>query len=568
MALGGATPRAGILDTTSAAGAVRTVTSERSDHEPHSARCGTPDGGPVKNVGVRPGRRSDEAINTSQVSPGDPSSLPGSSGTPLRPLLAALYLVSLLSALNLTIVGASLATIVGDLGGLEHMAWAIVSYTLAATVALPVYGQLSDIRGRRRMFLTSLLIFVVGSVLCGLATSMLQLTAARVIQGIGGAGIGVLAQTILADVLPARQRAKYMSYLGSVFAIATVAGPLIGGVLTDTVGWRWIFFINAPLGAIAFAVAFASIPRLLPIRPTARFDVGGAGLLAIGLSTLVVALTLGGSTFDWGSMPMAALLGVAVALLTVFLIVEQRVELPIFPLVMFRDRLVVGAVSLSVVAGIGLLSVISYLPAFVQMRYAATATVAGVVPIAIVAGLLTSSNLTGIRISQTGRYRWYPIFGTALAAVALVILSLSIAQLPLWAMAGLFLVVGLGGGAFMQLTTVLVQNQAPQEYMGVATATVNLLRQVGMTLSTAIIGSVFASSLIRLLDPIDLPGEVTSSSLTPDVLWDASSALRKEVAGAYSESMEPIFIALAIVFAIGFTIALVLPTVRLKETLD
>ena len=518
--------------------------------------------------GVGSDNGPDVATDLSQVSPGDPSSPPGSPGTSLWSLLAALYLVSLLSALNLTVVGASLATIVGDLGGLEHMAWAIVSYTLAATIALPVYGQLGDIRGRRRMFLAALVIFIIGSILCGFSTSMLQLTLARIVQGIGGAGIGVLAQTILADVLPARQRAKYMSYLGSVFAIATVVGPVIGGVLTDTVGWRWIFFMNVPLGGLALAVAAAALPRLVAVRPSARFDALGAGLLAIGLSVLVVALTLGGSTVPWWSVPMVLLVGVAVGLLAVFIQVERRVDLPIFPLVMFRDRLVIGAVVLSVVAGIGLLSVISYLPAFVQMKYATTATVAGVIPIAIVAGILTSSNLAGILVSRTGRYRLYPIMGTLVAAVAMVALTLVVDSVSLGVMAFLFMLLGFGGGSFMQLMTVLVQNQAPREFMGVATATVNLVRQVGMTISTAVIGSVFAASLIRLLSPIDLPGGVSPSSLTPDMLWDATAAIKEQVAGAYSSAMQPVLLGLAVVFAIGFCISLILPTVRLQETLD
>jgi hypothetical protein len=319
---------------------------------------------------------------------------------------------------------------------------------------------------------------------------------------------------------------------------------------------------------IAFAVAFVSIPRLAPHRPSARFDRWGAALLAVGLSTLVVALTLGGPTVPWVSWSMALMLAVALVVLGLFLLVERRVTLPIFPMIMFRDRVVVGAVGLSVVAGIGLLSVISYLPAFVQMRYSTTATVAGVIPIAIVAGILTTSNLTGIRISHTGRYRWYPIIGTAMAGLAFVILCLRIAQMPLWVMAGLFFLVGAGGGSFMQLTTVLVQNQAPQEFMGVATATVNLLRQVGMTLATAVIGSVFASALIRLLAPVDLPGGIPSNELTPDVLWDAPRVLQREVADAYSGAMGPIFIGLSVVFVVGFVIALVLPTVHLEETLD
>jgi EmrB/QacA subfamily drug resistance transporter len=483
-----------------------------------------------------------------------------------RPLFFALFLVSLLGALNLTIVAASLATIAGDLGGVEHMVWAISSFALGSTIALPIYGQLADIRGHRRMFLQALVVFLVGSVLCGLSMSMLQLTLARFVQGVGGAGIGVLAQTILAEAVPPRQRARYMAVLGSVFAVATVTGPVIGGLLTDTVGWRWIFFFSVPFGVVAFAVAIRAIPRRPAPRPSASFDLAGAALLAVALAAIVVALSLGGDSIAWRSPGMLALGAVAIGGLGGFVAVERRATLPLVPFVMFRDRVVVSATALLVVVGIGILSIVAFLPAFVQMRFAVPAAVAGAVDIAIVAGLLAATNVTGVLVSRTGRYRWYPIVGNALAAVALAVLALVAGTAPLPVLVVLFCLVGAGGGAYMQIALVLVQNQAPREYLGVATSSANLIRQMGITISGSIIGTLFGASVVRHLGEIELPGGIDPADLTPQLVRASSGQFKAQVADAYTSAMTPIFWALAAAFAVGLVIAIYLPTVEFAES--
>lgn len=473
--------------------------------------------------------------------------------------------VSLLGAMNVTIVGASLATIVGELGGLENIAWTVTAFTLAGTVAMPIFGQLGDLWGRRGLFLGALVIFAAGSMLCGVSTTMTQLSLARAVQGVGGAGVSLLAQTILADVIPARDRTKYASLLGSVFGVATVAGPVAGGILTDTVGWRWIFLANVPLGLLALALAWRTIPGLPPRGSDGRFDAAGAVLLGLGITGLVLTVTFAGSRWAWGS-PETVLLVCGTAAATVaFVAVERVVPRPIVPFVMFRDPGVAPAMVLGFVTGAGMLSVVSYLPAFVQMRYASSATVAGAVPIAIVAGMIVASNYTGVRIGRTGRYRVYPIVGTVVATVALLALAALLRELSLPALAALFAVLGLGTGAFMQLVTVLIQNGAPDAFVGVATSTTNLVRQVGATLGSAAIGAYLGGTVVGLLANVGLPGDVSAESLTPEVLARAGADVRAAVADAYAEAMTPVLLGLAVVYAIGILAAVRVPALELGE---
>lgn len=459
----------------------------------------------------------------------------------LGPLVATLLLVSLLGALEVTIVGSSLASLVGDLGGVGAMGWVVTAYVLAATVATPVLGQLGDIHGRRPVFLLSLAVFVAGTALCGLAPSIVLLVVARLLQGVGSAGTSLLSQTILADVLPPRRRPQVMSLLASVFAVATVVGPLLGGVLTDTVGWRWGFLGIVPLGAVALVAAYRVIPRGVRF-PSTSFDTSGAGQLAVLLTAFVLLLTVVPTVgcFSWTS---AGLLAVVVVSGVVLVRRERRASHPVLPLHLLRDRIAAGALVLAVVYGGGMLAVIGYLPAFAQLRYGTSATVGGAIPLAVVVGLLVSSNGAGALIARTGRYRVYPIAGSALAAAALAAMAFTVHELTIpWLCVGLLLF-GLGGGSFMHLPVVIVQNEAAADQVGVATSAVTLVRQAASAVATAAIGAAIAGALVG-----------------------AATTDRDALGSAYADALGPVLAGLAVVFLVGAVVAARTPAVVLRRT--
>jgi EmrB/QacA subfamily drug resistance transporter len=477
----------------------------------------------------------------------------------LRALLIALTLVSLLSALDHTIIASSLATVTGELGGVQYLTLVIVGYTLAVTIAMPVFGRLGDIYGRRGLFLGSVSLFIIASLLCGFSNDMAQLTGARVLQGIGGAGVQILSQTVLADAVALRQRAKYQAIVGASFPIAILLGPLAGGLLTDTVGWRWIFWMNAPLGLIALLLAARSVPRSVRTPGRGTFDVPGAMLLGIATASLVSVVTLGGGILAWDSPQIIILGGVAMLATVGFFIVELRSEHPLIPITIFRRRVVVVAITLGTVVGVGLLSVVSYLPTYIQMVYRTSATVAGLVPLASVSGMLVASLISGFVVSRTGRYRAFPIFGTAAGAVGLFGTAFT-SEAPLWVVAALMTLVGFGSGSFMQLLVVIVQAVTDPAAVGAVTSTVHLVRQIFSTVASAVVGGLFASRLVA-----GVPSGVPLETLTPSALQRLSPQTQVEVAAAYGSAMAPIFIGLSFVFALGFIAALMLPHHELTD---
>lgn len=477
----------------------------------------------------------------------------------LRLLIASLLTVSFLGALDHTVVSTSLATIAGELGALEQMSLVIVAYTLAGTLALPVFGKIADIFGGRGVFLASLAGFVAASLFCGLAQNMSQLAIARVVQGIGAAGVQLISQTIVAQTTTPRQRPRYLSIIGAAFPIAILVGPLAGGLITDTWGWRWVFWINIPVGVVAFTLAVIALPRILG-RPQKRFDVAGFVAFGAGTVAAVAAATWFGDAKRESVLPAVGALAVAVVAFAVFVLLERRATEPLIPPRLFTDRTIVLCLILSAVIGIGLFSVVSFVPTYIQMTYRATATISGLVPIATVFGMLVSMLFTGAVASRTGRYRPFPVIGTALAAVGLLTMAVLPVGLPLWAPMIVMGVVGIGTGAFMNLVIAVVQGAAGRRDTGAATATVNLVRQVGATAATAVVGGVIGAGVAARL-----PAALNASELTPQVVHAASDAVQADVAQAYSAVLGPVFIALAITYAVGFLAALLLPPGRLPE---
>lgn len=475
----------------------------------------------------------------------------------LRLLVASLLTVSFLGALDNTIVSTALATVAGQLGALEHMGWIVVGYTLASTVLLPVLGKLGDVVGPRAIFLVSLVVFILASIACGFATSMAWLIAARVVQGMSSAGLQLMSQTIIAHATTPRQRPKYLAIIGAAFPIAILLGPVLGGLITDYWGWPWVFWVNGPVGVVALALAIFAVPHVSDRRP-GRFDVGGTVTLTVTLVAIVLGVTWAGEAGGRSSAAVAFV--IAALFFSAFVLFELRAPHPLVPLGLFRSRTIAAGMVVSAVVGVGLFSITSYLPTYFQMAYRTSATVSGLVPIATVFGMLVSNLLTGWLSSRTGHYRVYPIVGTALGAAGLATMATLPVGLPLWAPMAVMAVVGLGTGAFMSLIVAVVQSGAPRSETGTVTATVNLVRQVGSTVMTAVIGGVVGAGVAALL-----PSGLDPATLTPAIVHGADPGVQDSVAHIYRDVFVPVFVALAATYAVGFVAALLLPAGTLAD---
>lgn len=474
-----------------------------------------------------------------------------------RLLVTSLLVVSFLGALDNTVVSTAIATVAGQLGALEHMSWIVVGYTLASTVLLSVLGKLGDRIGPRAVFLASVVVFIVTSVACGFANGIVWLIVARVVQGMSSAGLQLMSHTIIAETTTPRQRPKFMAIVGAAFPVAILIGPVLGGVITDNWGWPWVFWINAPVGVVALALAIVAVPHIEPGRG-GRFDVGGAIALTVGLVALVLAVTGVGDR----SQVLATVVAFVVAAVAfaVLFVVELRVEEPLVPLGHFRDRTVATGTVISAIVGIGLFSITSYLPTYFQMAYRTSATVSGLVPIATVFGMLVSNLVTGWLVSRTGHYRVYPLVGTALGAAGLGAMALLPVGAPLWAPTIAMAVVGLGTGAFMSLIVAVVQSAVPRTETGAITASVNLVRQVGATVATALIGGIIGGTVVALL-----PAGLDPATLTPAVVHTQSAAVQQQIAQVYQGVFVPVFVALAATYLVGVVASILLPNSRLSD---
>lgn len=475
----------------------------------------------------------------------------------LRVLVAALLSVSFLGALDHTVVSTSLATIAGQLGALEQMSWIMVGYTLAATVMLPVLGKLGDVVGPRRVFVVSLVLFLAASLACGFAPDLGWLIAARVLQGLGSAGLQLMSQTIVARVTTPRQRPRYMAVIGAAFPVAIVVGPVVGGLITDYWSWPWVFWINIPFGLVALVLTFVAVPQL-PGGAHPRFDVPGSLVFTASLLALILAVTWVG---DDTLRPVAIVCAVvAVGGILAFVAIERRAAAPILPPRILRNRTILVCLGLSLVVGAGLFSVVAYVPTYVQMAFRTSATISGLVPMATVLGMLVSSLLTGWLVSRSGRYRLYPVAGTAIAALGLVAMALLPAGAPLWIPMAFMAVVGIGTGAFTNLIFAVVQSAASRDDLGAVTATTNLVRQVGSAVGTAVVGGVVGFAVAAAL-----PAGLDAATLTPAAARSTPEAVQDQIGLVYHDVFAQVFWGLALVYACGVVIALLLPGERLSD---
>ncbi|MBG0737841.1 MFS transporter [Paeniglutamicibacter antarcticus] len=487
-------------------------------------------------------------------------------------VFAGLMVTMLLASLDQTIFSTALPTIVGELNGVNHMLWVTTAYILASTIMLPVYGKLGDLVGRKGLFIGAIALFIVGSVVGGLAQDMTWLIIGRAVQGLGGGGLMILSQAIIADVVPARERGKYMGIMGGVFALSSVAGPLLGGWFTEGIGWRWAFWMNIPLGilAIASAMFFLRLPEVAKRKP--RLDAAGIGLLAIASTCLVLVTTWGGTTYDWNSATITALMAGTVVAGTAFVLVERRAAEPIMPLHLFKDRnfnLTTGA---GLIIGIAMFGALAYLPTYLQMVTGANATEAGFLMIPLMAGLLVTSIISGQLVSKTGRYKWLPLVGTLIVAVALGLLSTMTPALATWVLCSYLAVMGVGLGMSMQILILIVQNSFPISQVGTATASNNYFRQIGASLGSAIVGSLFVAKLTTLLaERMPAPGAGAagaSNSFTPAIVRDLPSAARNVIIGSYNDALTPVFLYMVPLVLVAVVLLCFVREVPLATTIE
>jgi EmrB/QacA subfamily drug resistance transporter len=461
-------------------------------------------------------------------------------------LFAGLMVTMLLASLDQTIFSTALPTIVGELNGVDHMLWVTTAYILASTIMLPVYGKLGDLIGRKGLFIGAIALFIAGSIVGGMAQDMTWLIVGRAIQGLGGGGLMILSQAIIADVVPARERGKYMGVMGGVFALSSVAGPLLGGWFTESIGWRWAFWMNIPLGilAIASAVVFLRLPKNTQRAP--RLDFAGMGLLAIASTCLVLVTTWGGTTYDWDSAVIISLIAGTIVAGIAFVLVERRAAEPIMPLKLFKDRNFNLTTVAGLIIGIAMFGALAYLPTYLQMVTGANATEAGLLMIPMMAALLLTSIVSGQLVSKTGRYKWLPIVGTAIVAVALVLLSTMTPTLPVWILCSYLAVMGIGLGMSMQILILIVQNSFPVSQVGTATASNNYFRQIGASLGSAIVGSLFVARLTQLLtERMPAGGSAaggSSNSFTPAIVKALPGPIRDVIVGSYNDALTPVFL--------------------------
>src|SRR5213595_72909 len=442
----------------------------------------------------------------------------GLTGRALTTVFVALMLGMFLAALDQTIVSTALPTIVGDLGGLNHFSWVVTSYLLASTVSTPLYGKIGDMRGRKPVFMAAILIFLAGSMLAGLSQSMGELIGFRALQGIGAGGLMVGAQAIIADIVPPRERGRYMGLIGSVFAVASVAGPLLGGFLVDNLSWRWVFYVNMPVGALAIVIVAT---RLHLHTPSIRHEIDyrGAALLSGAVAALILLTTWGGTTYPWGSATILGLGIAGVVLLAAFVWWEGRAREPIIPLTLFRSRVFSVANAMGFTIGMAMFGAIIFIPLFLQLVYGATPTSSGLRILPLMAGLLTAAIASGRAISRIGRYKVFPIAGTATLVVGMYLLSLLRVGTAPWLASVYMLVVGVGIGLVMQVLVLVVQNDARPQEIGVATSTATFFRSVGGSFGVAIFGAIFASRLAAQIEqlPVRTAKQLTGGiHLTPE----------------------------------------------------
>lgn len=470
----------------------------------------------------------------------------------------------MLSALDISIVATSLPRIVAEFNAIENISWVIAAYSLATGISLPIFGRLVDKFGSVKMFALSLTVFLVASIFCGLAVDIFTLSASRVLQGVGGAGLSLLPITILSNLIPERSRPKYLSPLAAVWSVASIAGPVLGGILTDTVGWRWIFWINLPIVLVAAYLAIPAIPKVEKLREGKLFDISTLVLFIFASVSLIFALHSVSEGFTGDVEQKIVLSSVSVIFIVAFVWRTLKAERPLIPLRAFNNRGAITVLIVGTLGGASLFPLTGYIPTLLQMAYEVPAWLAGISLVPLVVGVLAANLFSTRRLSKHGHYRHFYLAGISLSLVAMLFIYIFLKPQGVWVEVVGLAIAGLGVGFFGQFTVTLAQAFSESKYLGSVTSTVIVSRDMASSIVATFAGGLFGFGVSSALAKLSLPESLIGKSLQPSDLKQLAEPLKGQVQGAYLDAFQPIFLNSAVTYLVILVLALSLPKVALK----